>query len=538
MSTVQIEAAPLLTHIPCSPMSTPQILWVDDEIDLLKSHVMFLEDKGYEVSTSANGADAVDLVRETAFHVVLLDEQMPGMEGLEVLEAIKAERPELPVVLVTKSEAEDLMEQALGSQIDDYLTKPVNPSQILLTCKRLLEQSQLRQETLSQKYLESFNDISQALRGPLSHTKWTELYRTLVRYDLELEGDEGARQIFQDQFEDANGTFGTFIEQHYADWISRSDASPDEDRPPLSHEVVSDFVLPEMGDQPVVFFVIDCLRYDQWRTFEALLSDRFAIDTDFYYSILPTATPYSRNAIFSGLLPVDLVDQFPGAWTTDEESEHSRNQYEEELLHAQLERHGRGDASVRYDKLITGEEGQSFADEATNLTQHDLSAVVVNFVDILAHSRSDSDVLKELAPDEEAYRALTRTWFEHSWLYEAFQTLAKQDCTIVLTSDHGAIRSLRSSKVIGDRETSTALRYKYGRNLKCDEEEAIFVREPETFGLPSYGMNTNYIFAKEDFYFVYPTNFHHYENLYRDTLQHGGASMQEMILPIATLTPR
>ncbi|MFO8098212.1 MAG: bifunctional response regulator/alkaline phosphatase family protein [Salinibacter sp.] len=519
-------------------MSAPQILWVDDEIDLLKSHVMFLEEKGYDVKTAPNGADAVDLVRERPFDAVLLDEQMPGMEGLEVLESIKAERPETPVVLVTKSEAEDLMEQALGSEIDDYLTKPVNPSQILLTCKRLLEQSQLRQETLSQEYLQSFNKISQLLREPLSHAKWTELYRALVRYDLELEGDEGARQIFQDQFEEANGQFGTFVEQQYADWIARTDDAPDADRPLLSHELVPEFVLPAMGDRPVVFFVIDCLRYDQWRTFEDLLRPHFAIDTDFYYSILPTATPYSRNAIFSGLLPVDLVDQFPGAWTTDEESEHSRNQYEEELLHAQLKRHGRTDASVRYDKLITGAEGQSFAEEATNLTQHDLSAVVVNFVDILAHSRSDSDVLKELAPDEEAYRALTRTWFEHSWLYDAFQTLADTDCTIILTTDHGAIRSLRSSKVIGDRETSTALRYKYGRNLKCDDEEAIFVREPETFGLPSYNMNTNFIFAKEDFYFVYPTNFHHYENLYRDTLQHGGASLQEMILPIATLTPR
>ena len=519
-------------------MSAPQILWVDDEIDLLKSHVMFLENKGYDVTTAPNGADAVDLVRERPFDVVLLDEQMPGMEGLEVLESMKAERPEMPVVLVTKSEAEDLMERALGSQIEDYLTKPVNPSQILLTCKRLLEQSKLRQETLSQEYLQSFNKISQVLREPLSHTKWTELYRTLVRYDLELEGDEGARQIFQDQFEDANGEFGTFIERRYADWISRADTAPDADRPPLSHEVVPEFVLPEMGDEPVVFFVIDCLRYDQWRTFEELLHPHFAIDTNFYYSLLPTATPYSRNAIFSGLLPVDLVDQFPGAWESDEESEHSRNQYEEELLHAQLERRGFGGANLRYDKLITGEEGQAFAEEATNLTQHDLSAVVVNFVDILAHSRSDSDVLKELAPDEEAYRALTRTWFEHSWLYDAFETLAQQDCTVVLTTDHGAIRSLRSSKVIGDRETSTALRYKYGRNLKCDEEEAIFVRDPETFGLPSYGMNTNYIFAKEDYYFVYPTNFHHYENLYRDTLQHGGASMQEMILPVATLTPR
>jgi len=521
-------------------MSAPRILWVDDEIDLLRSHVLFLENKDYEVETASNGADAVDLVREAPVDVVLLDEQMPGMEGLEVLEAIKEVRPEVPVVMVTKSEEEDLMERALGSQISDYLTKPVNPSQILLTCKRLLERTKLRQETLSQEYLQSFNEISQALREPLSHADWTDLYRKLVRYDVELSGDEGARQIFQDQFSEANREFGSFIERRYADWIaqSRQSSTPDADRPPLSHEVVPQFVIPELGDEPVVFFVIDCLRYDQWRAFEELLHPHFAIETDFYYSLLPTATPYSRNAIFSGLLPADLVDRFPGAWETDEESEHSRNQHEEPFLHDLLDRHHCGDLSIRYDKLITGEEGQAFSQQANNLTQHDLSAVVVNFIDILAHSRSDSDVLKELAPDEEAYRALTRTWFEHSWLYDSLRTLADTDCTVVLTTDHGAIRSLRSTKVIGDRETSTALRYKFGRNLKCDEEDAIFVQNPEDFGLPRYGLNTNYIFAKEDYYFVYPTNFHHYENLYRDTLQHGGASMQEMILPVATLTPR
>ena len=519
-------------------MTAPRILWVDDEIDLLRSHVMFLEDKDYDVETASNGADALDIVREGPFDVVLLDEQMAGMDGLETLEGIKELRPELPVVLVTKSEEEDLMERALGSQISDYLTKPVNPSQILLTCKRLLERSQLRQESLSQEYLQSFNEISQTLQEPLSHAEWTELYRNLVHYDRELSGDEGARQIFQDQFEEANREFGTFIERRYPNWIDHSDDAPSEERPPLSHEVVPEFVLPELGESPVVFFVVDCLRHDQWRTFEELLHPHFAIETEFHYSILPTATPYSRNSIFSGLLPADLVDRFPGVWESDEENEHSRNQHEEALLHDQLDRHGYGDTNVRYDKIITGEQGQQFAQRATNLTQHDLSAVVVNFIDILAHSRSDSDVLKELAPDEKAYRALTRTWFEHSWLYESLKTLANADCTVVLTTDHGSIRSLRSSKVIGDRETSTALRYKYGRNLKCDEADAIHVQSPEDYGLPRYGMNTNYIFAKEDFYFVYPTNFHHYENLYRDTLQHGGASMQEMILPVATLTPR
>lgn len=517
---------------------TPHILWVDDEIDLLRSHVMFLEEKGYEVRTVANGADAVDIVHDQPFDVVLLDEQMPGMEGLETLDALKEARPDIPVVLVTKSEEEDLMEAALGNQISDYLTKPVNPSQILLTCKRLLEQSRLRQETLSQRYLQSFNEISQSLRGPLSPDEWIDIYQKLVRYDLELTEDEGARQIFQDQFGEANREFGDFVEANYPDWIARVNEDPGDERPVLSHEVVSEFVLPEVEDQPVVFFVIDCLRYDQWLEVADLLRPHYAIDTDFYYSLLPTATPYSRNAIFSGLLLDDLVDRFPKAWETSEESEHSRNQYEEALLHHQLDQHHRGDLSVRYDKLITAEDGQALAQDASNLTQHDLSAVVVNFIDILAHSRSESDVLKELAPDEEAYRALTQTWFEHSWLYDMLRALANTDCTVVITTDHGAIRSLQSTKVIGDRETSTALRYKYGRNLQCDEDDAIFVRDPEEYGLPRYGMNTNYIFAKEDYYFVYPTNFHHYENLYRDTLQHGGASMEEMILPVSVLTPK
>jgi Response regulator containing CheY-like receiver, AAA-type ATPase, and DNA-binding domains len=339
---------------------SPQILWVDDEIDLLRSHVMFLEEKDYEVSTVANGADAVDLVQQRPFDVVLLDEQMPGMEGLETLDAIKDEQPDLPVVLVTKSEEEDLMEAALGNQISDYLTKPVNPSQILLTCKRLLEQSQIRQEALSQQYLQSFNEISQRLRGPLSHHEWVELYQTLVEYDLELTDDEGARQVFQDQFEEADREFGVFVEEQYPDWMGRVDEAPGPNRPVLSQEVVPEFVLPETGDRPVVFFVIDCLRYDQWLEISELLRPHYTIDTDFYMSILPTATPYSRNAIFSGMLPVDLVDRFPKAWQTSEESEHSRNQYEDALLRHQLDRHHREDLSIRYDKLITGETGSNW----------------------------------------------------------------------------------------------------------------------------------------------------------------------------------
>jgi len=521
-------------------MPDPRILWADDEVDLLRPHVLFLEKKGYDVTTVANGSDAVDLVRDAAFDVVLLDEQMPGMDGLATLESIKNVRPEVPVVMVTKSEEEQLMEEALGGQISDYLTKPVNPSQILLTIKRLLERAQLRQESTSQRYLQSFGEISQALHQPMEHADWTALYQKLVRYDMELAGDDGAREIFRNQFQDANRTFGDFIEDRYFDWVANVDSDTDADRPPLSHEIVPEYVLPHLRDDeaPVVFFVIDCMRYDQWLEFEPLLRPHFTVETDFHYSILPTATPYSRNAIFSGLLPRDLTDRFPKVWEMAEENEHSRNQYEEAFLHDQLDRHHLGDRNVRYDKLIATDDGRSFAGQVTNLTQHDLSAVVVNFVDILAHSRSDSDVLKELAPDEPAYRSLTRTWFQHSWLLDAMRTLADHDCTIVVTTDHGAIRALRSTKVIGDRETSTALRYKYGRNLKCDDEDAIFIRDPERAGLPAHSMNTNYIIAKEDYYFVYPTNFHHYENLYRDTMQHGGCAMEEMILPVVTMRPK
>lgn len=517
----------------------PRILWADDEIDLLRPHLIFLENKGYDVTSVTNGADAVEQVKVQSFEVILLDEQMPGMDGLETLSKIKGVRPEVPVVMVTKSEEERLMEEALGGQISDYLTKPVNPSQILLTCKRLLEQQQLQRESLSQRYLQSFNRIAQRLRAPLTHGEWVDLYVELVGYDLELEGDEGARQILDDQFGDANRVFSDFVEAEYANWIADIEYAPDEERPVLSHEVVSHYVVPELKRDagPVVFFVIDCMRYDQWLAFDELLRPLFDIELDFHYGILPTATPYSRNAIFSGLLPRDMTERFPKVWEMAEENEHSRNQYEEALLHDQLDRRHL-DVNMRYDKLIATEDGRTFAQQVRDLTQHDLAAVVVNFVDILAHSRSDSDVIKELAPDEQAYRALTRTWFEHSWLYDALEDLAKTDATIVITTDHGAIRSLRSTKVIGDRETSTALRYKYGRNLKCDEQDAIFVRDPETFGLPPHGMNTNYILAKEDYYFVYPTNFHYYENLYRDTMQHGGASLQEMILPVATMRPK
>jgi len=526
---------------------TSRILWADDEIDILKPHILFLESKGYEVTTVTNGADAIDAAREVAYDVILLDEQMPGRGGLDALDDIKRLSPDSQVVMVTKSEEERIMEEALGGKIADYLTKPVNPSQVLLTCKRLLERSRLQHERASQSYLSSFGEITSALMNPMSPGEWTALYQKLLEYDLELSDEEGVRQVLSDQYAEANRAFSRFVEKAYPDWISeagggpgtgRKGSAPDEDRPVLSHEVIPEFVMPEMtGKRPVVFFVIDCMRYDQWLEFERLLTPLFSVDRKFHYSLLPTSTPYSRNAIFSGLLPVDLAKRYPQIWASGEDDEHSRNRNEDEFLQDLMTRHRRTDR-ISYQKLVRSQDGRDFQQSVHDVLQADLSAVVVNFVDILAHSRSDSAVLKELAPDERAYRALTRTWFEHSWLFSAFQQLAETDCTIVVTSDHGAVRSLHPTKVIGDRQTSTALRYKYGRNLKCDDRHAIFVRHPEEWGLPSDGPNTNFILAKEDYYFVYPTNYNHYVNKYRDTMQHGGASMEEVILPVLTLRPK
>jgi CheY-like chemotaxis protein len=515
-----------------------RILWADDEIDLLRPHILFLESKGYQVTSVTNGADAVRRVQDAPFDLVLLDEQMPGMGGLATLGEIKRLSPAVPVVMVTKSEEERLMEEALGGQISDYLTKPVNPSQVLLTCKRLLDSPRLQSEKASQDYLQTFGEITRALMDPLSHAEWVDLYLQLVRHDLDLGGDEGVRQVLEDQFREANRAFGRYIEAHYADWIAATTRPPDARRPVLSHEVIPQYVFPHLNDgRPIVFFLIDCMRYDQWLMFEPMLAPLYTFDKAFYYSILPTATPYSRNAIFSGLLPRDLAERFPRLWSEQDENEQSLNRHEEPFLQDLLQRKHRK-VRLRYEKLIGTQDGRAFAQQVAGLMQYDLSAVVVNFVDILAHSRSDSDVLKEIAPDERAYRALTRTWFEHSWLYQAFQELASQSVTIVVTTDHGAIRSLHATKVIGDRDTSTALRYKFGRNLKCDDRHAIYVKDPVSFGLPRTSLNSNYILAKEDYYFVYPTNYHHYLNLYRDTMQHGGASLEEMILPVVTLHPK
>lgn len=511
-----------------------RILWADDEIDQLKPHIIFLENKGFEVTPVTNGEDTVTLIRERLFDIIFLDEQMPGMDGLETLNEIKSIQPSLPVVMITKSEEESIMEEAIGGKISDYLIKPVNPNQILLTIKRILERKRIRSEKFAQSYLRNFNKIDERIHQDADWQEWIQIYKKLTRWDIDLEsGEESLRQVLSDQYKNANKMFSRFVEENYKRWIGQDTPQ----RPALSTDIMREYVLPHVKNgQTTLFFVIDCLRYDQWLVFQNLLTDYYSIDTDFYYSILPTATPYSRNAIFSGLFPLEIENEYPELWEQGED-EHSLNQFEYELLVKQLQREGIKE-NIKYEKVLNTNEGRRITDQIHNYLQMPLSTFVYNFVDTLVHSRSDSDILKEIAPDVPAFRALTNTWFRHSSLHDIFEILAEEEVVIVVTSDHGAVRALRDAKVYGDRETSTNLRYKYGRNLNIKDDTAIMVDRPDEYLLPTPKHSNNYIIAKEDYYFVYPTNYHRYMNRYRDSFLHGGISMEEMILPIATLRPK
>lgn len=510
------------------------ILWADDEIDQLKSHIIFLENKGFKITPVTNGEDAVSMINEEVFDIVFLDEQMPGMDGLATLEKIQNAQPSLPVVMITKSEEESIMEDAIGSKISDYLIKPVNPNQILLTVKRLLDKRRIENEKSAQTYLKNFNELSSRFNEQTDWKGWIDIYKQLTHWEMNLEdSDEGLQQVLQDQFQQANQAFGRFIELEYKSWLGKEE----DERPMLSPDMLKTKVFPEMKDgNKVVFILIDCMRYDQWLLFEKILTEYYSIQTDFYYSILPTATPYSRNSIFAGLHPLEIKTRHPQLWSMGQD-EHSLNQHEEELLKKYLKRNHMDD-QVKYEKIIRPEEGKKIADKINDYTQTPLSAIVYNFVDTLVHSRSDSDVIKQLSPDVPAFRDLTETWFQHSSLLQIFKELAEEDVTVVVSTDHGAVRALRDTKVFGDRDAATNLRYKYGRNLKAEENAAIYIDNPDEYMLPVDPPANSYIIAKEDYYFVYPTNYHKFQNMYRDTFQHGGASMEEMILPIATMKPR
>jgi CheY-like chemotaxis protein len=521
------------------PESQPRrILWADDEIDLLRPHIKLLEEKGFSVTAVPNGEDALAELSNGRFDVVLLDEMMPGLGGLATLDAIKSRNASLPVIIVTKSEEEALMEEAIGKRIHDYLIKPVNPSQVFLACKRVLDAARLQEGQRARDYVGEMRRWQELDTRRMDWQAWTDLAVDLARWDVlfdGLPGEEGLKQAHQDLRKSLSSDFSRFIEDSYGPWVRG-----ERERPPLSTDVLSRAVAPHLKrGRRVVLVVIDCMRLDQWLALEPLIEDSFDIARDHYCSILPTATPYSRNAIFSGLLPAQLHQRHPDLWQETGDVELTKNRYERQLLELQLDRLKiRPTRPIKYIKVSDADEAHQALRQARSFHGLGLVALVYNFLDIVAHGRSESDLLQELAPDEAAFRSVMTAWFAHSPLYELLRSLASQDCTVVVTSDHGAVLARRAALVHGNRDASTNLRYKFGLNLNCDPKEAVILRHPMEFMLPDEGINKNYILAREDYYFVYPTRFHEFEQKFRGTFQHGGISIEEMVLPLATLEPR
>lgn len=522
-------------------MKNGKILWVDDEIESFKSHIIFLSERGYEVSTATNGDDALDLLKESEADLVFLDENMPGMGGLELLSEIKSLYPNLPAVMITKNEEESIMVEAIGSKISDYLTKPVNPSQVLLVCKKLLDGKKIQSQYAAKDYLQDFRDISISLQSPLDYKDWIDIYIKLVGWDIELDAhpETGLEQTLNEQKRECNQAFSKFVEKNYKNWVNAVNPS---NTPVLTPDILNKYVAPELlkDGQTVFFIVIDCLRLDQWMLMEQHLQSIFKIEKEYYYSIFPTATAYSRNSLFAGAYPSDIEKYYPDLWYANDDDERTMNKYEKEMLQKYLDKKRiKLKNELKYIKVIDPEYGKGVEQNIHSYQNSHLTALVINFLDMIAHGRSDSDLLKEIAPDEAAYRSLTNSWFTHSSLLGTLRSIARMpNAKVIITTDHGSIRSMRGAKVLADKETSTNLRFKFGRNMKVDEKHALFIKEPGEYKLPKRKITTNYIIAKEDYYFVYPTDYHKYLSYYKDTFQHGGISMEEMILPVITMEPK
>ncbi|MCH5311660.1 MAG: bifunctional response regulator/alkaline phosphatase family protein [Prevotella sp.] len=517
-------------------MTNGLILWADDEIELLRAQIIFLEKKGYEVVTVSNGIDAIEQCSQNNFDIVLLDEMMPGLSGLEVLQRIKEIKPALPIVMVTKSEEENIMNQAIGSKIADYLIKPVNPNQILLSLKKNIHRKEIVAEVTQTGYRQNFQDISMQIDACRTADDWQELYRRLVHWELELSSaDSQMTDMLRMQKEEANKAFAKFIKKNYLDWVNEiTTMSNDGSHPIMSPEIIKKKVFPALNNGDKVFLVVfDNFRYDQWRTIAAEIADSFEIADDLYYSILPTATQYSRNAIFSGLMPDKIAQMFPDLWV-DEDEEEGKNLNEAPLIRTQIERFRRHD-TFSYNKINNSADGERLLQQFTSLGKNDLNVVVFNFIDMLSHARTESKMVRELANNESAYRSITLSWFRHSVISELFKLLAQTDYTIIVTTDHGSIRTDKPVKIIGDRNTNTNLRYKLGKNLACDDKDVFVVKSPKQAQLPQPNISTSYVFATGDAFFAYPNNYNYYVSYYKDTFQHGGISMEEMIIPLATL---
>ena len=515
-------------------MTTGHLLWVDDEIEMLRAHIIFLEKKGYDVTTVNNGNDAIEECRKRNFDLVLLDEMMPGITGLETLQQIKEISPSTPIVMVTKSEEENIMDQAIGQKIADYLIKPVNPSQILLALKKNIHKKQIVTEVTQTGYRKEFQDIAMRIMDCNTLDDWKDIYRRLVRWELELSSaDSDMTEMLQMQKEEANNSFAKFVRKNYLSWVAPGTTQ----RPLMSPDIFKKCVFPAVNNGEKVFLVvIDNFRYDQWRTLAQDIGEMFDVNEDMYMSILPTATQYARNAIFSGLMPEQIEHMFPDLWV-DEDEEEGKNINEEPLVRTQIERYRRHD-TFSYHKINDSAAAERLVERLGELTKNDINVVVLNFIDMLSHARTESKMVRELANNESAYRSITLSWFRHSVVGELIKALAQTDCTVILTTDHGSIRASKPIKIIGDRNTNTNLRYKLGKNLNCQSKEVFVVKNPHEAQLPAPNLSTSYVFATGNSFLAYPNNYNYYVSYYKDTFQHGGISMEEMLIPLVTLKKR
>ncbi len=516
-------------------MQRYNILWADDEIDLLKPHILFLEEKGYSITTVVSGNDAVDTIQEQTrkFDIVFLDENMPGISGLEALVQIKEITPTTPVVMITKSEEEHIMEEAIGSQIDDYLIKPLNSNQILHSVKKILNKQNLVSEKTNLTYQQEFRNIGMAFQEDLDEVEWVDIYRKLVYWELEIDKttNKSMAEILSMQKVEANNEFAKFISENYISWLNDESAYA----PVMSHTLMDKYVFPQLKSElPVFFIVIDNFRYDQWKTMEPLIGQYFKIEQEeMYYSILPTATGYARNAIFSGLMPSEMKKKHPYLWVDDIEDE-GMNMKEAEFLEEQLKRRNLN-ISNSYHKILNQDHGKALMNNIKPLLDIDLNVMVFNFVDMLSHARTDSKMIKELAADESAYRSLTKTWFEHSALNDVLKYLSEKKCKVVISTDHGTVRVNKPHKIIGDKNTNTNLRYKHGKNLNYDGGNIFEIKDPDKAFLPKQNISSRYVFTTNDSFFAYPNNYNHYVKYYADTFQHGGVSLEEVLVPVISL---
>ena len=516
-------------------MDKIQIVWADDEIELLKPHLLFLNEKGYQVNAARSGDEALELIREHVPDVVILDENMPGLSGLETLTRIKNLHNNLPVIMITKSEEESIMEEAIGSKIADYLIKPVNPNQILLSLKKTLDNRRLISEKTTSEYRKEFTQIGMSISEHLKFEEWCELYRKIIFWELEIDksSDKSMLEILKMQKSEANAKWFKFIEKNYITWLNGKSPAP-----VMSHTLIRNKVIPELEGQESVFVIlIDNLRFDQWKIIQPKLLEYFKPDREeIFCSILPTATQYARNAMFSGLLPSEMEKRFPNLWLNDED-EGGKNMHEEEFLREQLKRLGK-DVKFSYNKITNLNAGKKLSDGLANLMSNKLNVIVYNFVDMLSHARTDMEVIRELADDEPAYRSLTLSWFEHSPLLDIIRQVAEKKAKLIITTDHGTVHVHEPTKVVGDKNVNTNLRYKTGKTLDYNKKEVFEIKNPADAFLPRQHVSSAYIFAREDKFFAYPNNYNHYVNYYRNTFQHGGVSLEEMLIPFVTLIPR